>query len=315
MVGNRANGQEPGQYEVDPIRRDKYGARVFRVLLGLVPIIVVLLIVWRVIVSDRTMVSTPGPAVTKVEQNENGVVTTTTYYTSTASLGAFDPSLGADAWLAQGILILVVGSAVELALIVWYGSYYLGTPGSKTSLALPIGTVRVFLILLVLITLLLLTLLPASWSENRAASSFVNLFVAVVGFYFGNASATDRDQANKESNRSGNTDESKKSTGSGTHKGNATAKVTKIMPAEAVLGESGYISIRGKGFTPSAVKDMKLDFSPSGGVHAEKLTYRSETLLRAQFKVKDDAVPGDYTLTISMPDGPVGEATFEVIDK
>src|SRR5262249_18534638 len=145
----------------------------------------------------------PQP-IAQVEERSGSVITTTTYFTSTAPLGALDPALGPNSWLATSILILVFGSAVELALIIWYGSYYLGRPESKHPLALPIGTVRVFLILLVFISVILFTLLPTSWSENRAAISLANLFAAVVGFYFGNAAARE----NKSNSDPSNTDKS-----------------------------------------------------------------------------------------------------------
>lgn len=281
----------------NPVRRDPTGAWVFRLLLLLVPLATAGLMLWLVQANNAPRERTPTVV---VAQQVGSVITTTTYYSPTMGLGAFDPGLGAGSTLAGWILLLVVAAAIEIALIVWYGSFYLGSSRSFP-LSLPLGTVRVLIILMVLLTLLIFALLPASWGENKAVVSLFSLLATVVGFYFGSATSTENARATG-SNENTNTE------------GQPVVQkvaIKGISPATGSQGSTVRLTISGAGFTENMAGETDIEFDPPGGITIGEVKYENGQTLTAVLEIDAGAetVPRAVIVNLGGQALPAGKFT------
>jgi hypothetical protein len=235
-----------------------------------------------------------------VVQRGDEIITTTTYLTPTLSYGAFDPALGATAPLAVGLLILIVGALIEIALIVWYGSFYLGDSRSAYPLSLPLGTIRVLVIIMVILVLLVFAFLPAPWSENNAVLFLFGLLSTVVGFYFGSSTgrATGGNAARDNVTR--------------VRTEGATVSVTGIQPATAPRGADVQLSITGQGFTAAAARRSTIAVDPPSNVAVGPVTFVDASKLQAKLTVEGTAQVGDRQVTVKVPNAPDFKGTLSI---
>lgn len=170
----------------EPKSIDRGGRILFVVLLLLIPVTTVVSLIFLTNVineqPDSSIIS-----VTTTSGQDGGTLTTTRYLTPTASLGVFDPALGKVRGFAIGPLIVLIGGILEAALLLVYGTFYVsyGASAMKTSLGLPPGAVRAFVLIIVILAIVSFALLPADWGDNKAVTFLLGLFSTIIGFYFG----------------------------------------------------------------------------------------------------------------------------------
>lgn len=260
------------------VYRDAPGAWFFRLLIFLLPVALAVAIIW--VISSAAITPPPAPIpTTTVTQRAGEIVTTTTYLTQTYGLGAFDPALGSFRPLSVSILLLVVGTGVEIMLIAWYASLYLGNPRrEKWPLSLPLGSVRVLIIMLLVITLLTFALLPGIWGENKAVTAIFSLLATVVGFYFGSSTVRETIEP---ANRPG---------GQG-----QPFSVTSLSPNSGAPGATLDVRILGTGFQAGSTANF------GDQITVNSTSYVSPTELVAKITIQTGAPTGTRDVTVTLP--------------
>ena len=186
------------KYDPDVDRpRDPWGKAAFVMLLFIIPAGVIYSITQLTSVvsenPDRSVLSTVVTRNPAAPGQPETVVTTTNYVTTTVSLGALDPALGKVRGFFIGTLIFLVGAILETALLLIYGAFYVNSAAVKGQpLGLPEGSVRVFILILVVLTLLSFALLPNDWGDNKAVVFLFGMLSTVVGFYYGSRASASK---------------------------------------------------------------------------------------------------------------------------
>jgi hypothetical protein len=295
----RSRGENPSS-DGYVINRDPKGAQLFRGLLLFVPMAVVATLIWLALGFNKPAPVQPVPITTVVQRGEE-TSTTTTFITPTLTFGAFDPALGATGPLAVGLLVLIIGALIEMALIVWYGSFYLGDSRSAYPLSLPLGTIRVLVIIMVIFVLLVFALLPTQWGENKAVLFLFGLLSTVVGFYFGSSTGG-------RSAEGGNTSRNNTSLPA-----RATPpKVQGVQPVTGRQGQSVEFTITGTGFNRDIAEDATLAITPNEKVEVKPVTFVNQSTLKSEVTIAQDAVSGERELTISVPGARVFKGKFTI---
>jgi|GEM_PF-2495272 len=156
---------------------DLGGRWIFRLILAFVPVAAFVSIIWTFVAFENGSIPTNLDP-TKVE------------------LGMLDPRLGDARRYLVGAFIFIAASLIECVLYLLYATFYVNDPrnSGSNSLGLPQGTVRVFILIIVVLALLLFALLPGSLGDNKAVILLFGILSTVVGFYYG--SAKDKDASN-----------------------------------------------------------------------------------------------------------------------
>ena len=175
---------------------DRWGRIVLRVLLLLIPVATIAATAYIIAWYSFPKASDLVPS-TVTQTTVNGATAiTTTIITATAPItttsgGAFDAGLGEGRRFAIAALIFLLGAIVETVLLMLYGTFYVNDQQNRDEpLGLAFGTVRTFLLILIVLILLIFALLPFDWGENKAVTFLFGLLPTVVGFYYGMRSAT-----------------------------------------------------------------------------------------------------------------------------
>ncbi len=157
---------------------DLGGRWIFRLILAFVPLAAFISIIWTFAAFENGSIPTNLDP-TKIE------------------LGMFDPRLGDARRYLIGAFIFIAASLIECVLYLLYATFYVNDPnnGKGNTLGLPQGTVRVFILIIVVLSLLLFALLPGSLGDNKAVILLFGILSTVVGFYYGSAKDKDASDA------------------------------------------------------------------------------------------------------------------------
>jgi hypothetical protein len=151
---------------------DKWGKIVFRFLLALIPsgTAVSLVIIILTFNNGNTVALPNDPNATQVP------------------LGIFDPRLGDARRFLLGLLVFLAAGVVETALFLVYAAFYINDERNKNqNLGLPQGTVRVFILIIIVEALLIFAMLPGSLGDNKAVILIFGILSTIVGFYYGSS--------------------------------------------------------------------------------------------------------------------------------
>lgn len=178
------------QQEGSSTRHERdWGKAVFVFLLAIIPLGVLGSLLWLNYIIEANPDRRIG-SITVTQGQTGDIVTTTTYLSPTLSLGAFDPALGKVANYAIGPLAFLIGTIIEMSLLLVFGSFYFGRARDGLSVQGPEQQlVRVFLVIIVSLTILTFAFLPSQWGDNKAVVFLFGLLSTVVGFYFGSQTA------------------------------------------------------------------------------------------------------------------------------
>ena len=185
---------------------DPAGRTVFRLLLVLIPIGAAVSELWLNIgyplwLRDSATAGS-SQVITQVQPSltpgVNITTTTTIPITSTGALGAFDPALNGAGNInvfLLGVLVFMIAGIVETSLLLVYGAFYVNDPvNNNQMLGLPPGTVRIFLLIIIIFIIAFFALLPNSWGDNKAVVFLFGTLSTVVGFYFGSRRDEETDE-------------------------------------------------------------------------------------------------------------------------
>jgi hypothetical protein len=149
---------------------DPWGKIIFRFLLALIPTVTAVSIIVIILTYDV------GKSVT-ADTNSAAV-----------TLGIFDPRLGDARRFLMGLLVFMIAGLIEVSLFLVYAAFYINDPRNiGQNLGLPQGTVRVFILIIVVDALIIFAMLPGSLGDNKGVITIFGVLSTIVGFYYGSS--------------------------------------------------------------------------------------------------------------------------------